>query len=321
MTWRVGYPLLFLSLKGVKMNVSSVDVSASVRADFDFSVDKFPLFGPENMKTDQYGLFRSDTGYITGVKSVSPRYVPHTTDDVCALVEAASDAFDGEVECKTHWQQGHYVSIAPTKDHRKSIYGSNDNIFPRIVIRAGYDGQAFTGTMGYYRDACKNLAIMRKVSGTSVSIRHTSGLRSAMDELIDTFGQLSKGWEHLQEIAAELQTREVRMVEFLDQIYGRPSEEQLALAATGQAVGSVTTHMNRTEAIWTRLNRERVRTGRPTMVGDKVSAWEAYNAIQGYVQHDAQAKTGFKSEFSRILRAANDTNVRRAESLVLELVS
>jgi len=321
MTWRVGYPLLFLSLKGVKMNVSSVDVSASVRADFDFSVDKFPLFGPENMKTDQYGLFRSDTGYITGVKSVSPRYVPHTTDDVCALVEAASDAFDGEVECKTHWQQGHYVSIAPTKDHRKSIYGSNDNIFPRIVIRAGYDGQAFTGTMGYYRDACKNLAIMRKVSGTSVSIRHTSGLRSAMDELIDTFGQLSKGWEHLQEIAAELQTREVRMVEFLDQIYGRPSQEQLALAATGQTVGSVTSHKNRTEAIWNRLNRERVRTGRPTMVKDKVSAWEAYNAIQGYVQHDARAKTGFKSEFSRILRAANDTNVRRAESLVLELVS
>ena len=303
------------------MSVSSADVSASVRSDFDFSVDKFPLFGPDHMPTDQYGLFRSDTGYIAGVKSVSPRYVPHTTDDVCALVEAASDAFDGEVECKTHWQQGHYVSVAPTKDQRKSIYGSADNIFPRVIIRAGYDGQAFTGTMGYYRDACKNLAMMRKVSGTSVSIRHTSGLRSAMDELIETFGKLSQGWEHLAEIAAELQTREVRMVEFLDQIYGRPSPEQLALAATGQAVRGVTTHKNRTEAIWNRLNRERVRTGRPTMVNDSVSAWEAYNAIQGYVQHDAQAKTGFKGEFSRILRAANDANVRKAESLVLELVA
>lgn len=303
------------------MSVSSADVSASVRSDFGFSVDKFPLLGPDNIPTDQYGLFRSDTGYITGVRSVSRRYVPHTTDDVCALVEAASDAFDGEVECKTHWQKGHYVFVEPTQTERRSIYGSTDNIFPRIIIRAGYDGQAFTGTMGYYRDACKNLAMMRKVSGTSVSIRHTSRLRSAMDELIETFSELSKGWERLAEIAAELQTREVRMVEFLDQIYGRPSPEQLALAATGQAVRGVTTHQNRTEAIWNRLNRERVLTGRPTMVGDRVSAWEAYNAIQGYVQHDAQAKRGFKDEFSRILRAANDVSVRRAESLVLGMVS
>ena len=60
------------------MQVSASDVSSEVRSAFDFSVDKFPLFGPENMKTDQYGLFRSDTGYIEGVKSISGRYVPHT---------------------------------------------------------------------------------------------------------------------------------------------------------------------------------------------------------------------------------------------------
>jgi hypothetical protein len=302
-------------------NIQASEVSATVRSDFNYSVDKFPLFGPDNIPTDQYGLFRSDTGYIDGCKSVSPRYVPHTTDDVCALVEASADAFDGEIDCKTHWQQGHYVSVAPSRDQRRSIFGSADNIFPRIIIRAGYDGQAFTGTMGYYRDACNNLAMMRKVSGTSVSIRHTSGLRAAMDELIETFGQLSEGWEHLVEVAQELQSREVRMIEFLDQIYGRPSIEQLNLAATGQRVRGVTMHENRTKAIWTRLNRERVRTGRPTMVDDKVSAWEAYNAIQGYVQHDAQARKGFKGEFSRILRAANDQSVRKAESLVLEMVS
>ena len=302
-------------------NVHVSEVSGSVNAAFNFSVDKFPLFGPENMRTDQYGLFRSDTGYIKGVKSVSPRYVPHTTDDVCALVEAASDAFEGEVECKTHWSQGHYVSVAPSRDLRKSIFGSADNIFPRIVIRAGYDGQAFSGTMGYYRDACKNLAIMRQVSGTSVSIRHTSGLRSSMDELISTFGKLALGWEKLVEIAVEMQSREVRMVEFLDQIYGRPSDDQLTLSAGGVAVRAVTVHKNRTESIWNRLNRERVATGRPSLVGDKVSVWEAYNAIQGFVQHDAQSKEGFKSEFARILRASNDTSVRQAESLALSLIA
>lgn len=302
-------------------NIQSADVSASVRSAFDFDVDKFPLYGPDNMPTDQYGLFRSDTGYIKRVKSISSRYVPHSTEDVCALVDAAGDAFDGEIEVKTHWREGHYVSVAPTRAERKSIYGTADNIFPRIIIRAGYDGQAFTGTMGYYRDACNNLAMMRRVSGTCVKIRHSSGLRSAMDDLIQTFSQLSAGWENLVEVAAELETREVRMVEFLDQIYGRPSDEQLQLAATGQAVRGVTTHKNRTEAIWKRLNRERVRTGRPTMQGDTVSAWEAFNAVQGYVQHDAQAKSGFKGEFDRILRAANDTAVNKAERLVLELAA
>jgi hypothetical protein len=233
------------------------------------------------------------------------------------LVEAASDAFDSEIEVKTHWREGHYVSVAPTQAERKSIYGTADNIFPRIVIRAGYDGQAFTGTMGYYRDACNNLAMMRRVSGTCVKIRHSAGLRAAMDDLIQTFSQLSSGWEHLVEVAQELESREVRMVEFLDQIYGRPSDEQLTLAATGQAVRAVTSHKNRTEAIWKRLNRERVRTGRPTMTNDTVSAWEAFNAVQGYVQHDAQAKSGFKGEFDRILRAANDAAVNKAERLVL----
>ena len=302
-------------------NIQASDVSSSVRSAFDFSVDKFPLYGPDNLPTDQYGLFRSDTGYLKGVKSISSRYVPHSTDDVCALVEAAADAFDGQIECKTHWREGHYVSVAPTAAERRSIYGTADNIFPRIVIRAGYDGQAFTGTMGYFRDACSNLAMMRRVSGTCVKIRHTSGLRAQMDELIETFSKLSEGWEHLVEVAAELESREVRMVEFLDQIYGRPSDEQLALAQTGQRVRAVTSHQNRTEAIWQRLNRERVRTGRPTMKGDTVSAWEAFNAIQGYVQHDAQAKDGFKGEFDRILRAANDPAVKQAEKLVLELAA
>ena len=254
------------------------------------------------------------------MKSISERYVPHTTDDVCALVEAAADAFDNEVECRTHWRQGHYVSVAPTKAERTSIFGTNDNIFPRIVIRAGYDGQAFTGTMGYYRDACQNLAMMRRVAGTSIKIRHTSGLRQAMTELLDQFGKLSEGWESLQNVARELESREVRMTDFLNRIYPPPTEEQMAVVATGQNLRSVTIHQNRTEAIWNRLNSERIRTGRPQLQ-DTVSAWEAYNAIQGYVQHDARSKKGFKGRFDRILRAAHDPSVRQAEEIVLNMIA
>lgn len=298
------------------ISTSASTVSQSVRDAFSFSVDKFPLFGPENLKTDQYGLFRSDSGYIPGIKSVSKNYVPHTTDDVCALVEAASEAFDGEVECKTYWQAGHYVNIQPTRADRLRIFGESDNIWPRVIIRAGYDGQAFTGSMGYYRDACRNLSILRQVSGTSVKIRHSGGLRSAMDDLIATFNTLKNGWDALAAAALRMQSREVRIADFLDKIYGRPTPEQLALAATGKSVRAVTVHENRTKAIWDRLNRERELTGRPVLA-DTVSAWEAYNAIQGYVQHDAQAKSGFKSEMARIIRASNDADVRLAERLAL----
>jgi hypothetical protein len=309
------------------MNTNTTqDVSASVREAFNFDVEKYPLsanMGAEILPTDQYGLFRSDTGYLNGVKSVSPRYVPHTTDDVCALVDAAGEAFDGEIACKTHFRNGHYVSIEPTAEQRTAIYNEtdSDNIFPRIIINAGYDGKAFSATMGYFRDACSNLAMMRKVSGTTVSIRHTSGLRGHMNDLIATFNTLKDSWGNLTTVIRSLESTDVRMTDFLNEIYGQPTPEQLALVATGESVRAVTTHQNRTEIIWKRLNRERLSTGRPEMYDNTVSAWEAYNAIQGFVQHDAQAKQGFKGEFDRILRASNDASVRKAEKLVLDLVA
>ena len=306
-------------------NIQAQDVSGSVREAFNFDVDKYQLsanMGSEILPTDQYGVFRSDVGYLNGVKSVSPRYVPHTTDDVCALVDAAGEAFDGEIACKTHFRNGHYVSIQPTAEQRTAIYNAtdSDNVWPRVIINAGYDGKAFSATMGYYRDACLNLAMMRQVSGTTVSIRHTSGLRSHMDSLIATFNTLKESWSNLTTVIRSLESTEVRMTDFLNEVYGQPSAEQLALAATGQSVRAVTSHQNRTEAIWKRLNRERITTGRPQMT-NTVSAWEAYNAIQGFVQHDAQAKEGFKGEFDSILRASNDANVRKAEKLVLELAA
>ena len=300
--------------------IQATDVSESVREAFNFTVDKFPLGGPDGLTTPWYGLFRSDSMDVVGSCSVSSRYVPHTTDDVCALIDAASNAFDGEIECKTHFRDGHFVSIAPTREHRIAIYGEHDNIWPRVIIKAGYDKKAFSATMGYYRDACDNLAMMRQVSGTTVSIRHTSGLRDHMDSLITTFNVLKESWATLVDVIQRLETVEVRISDFLNQIYEQPTEQQLAIVASGQALRSVTVHRNRTEKIWNRLNRERNSTGRPILT-DTVSAWEAFNCVQGFVQHDAQARTGFKGEFDRILRASQDEAVRKAESIVLSLVA
>ena len=302
-------------------NIQAADISASVRSAFNFDVDKFPLYGPDNMPTDQYGLFRSDTGYIEGVKSISSRYVPHTTDDVCALVEAASTMFDGEVECQTHWNKGHYVSVAPTRSYRRSIYGTDDNVFPRVIIRGGFDGKGFHGSMGYWRDACDNLAMMRKVSGCVVSIRHTSGLRDRMTELVDTFNQLEQGWENTVAAAQDMQSREVVLKDFIAEVYEdrKPSPEELILHETKKQ-RVVTNYDNMLEKMFDRVVEERDKTGRPSFQRGQtkvVSAWEAFNAVQGYVQHNAQSKKGFKSDFAKILRAASDPHVLAAETLAL----
>ena len=293
------------------MSVVSDSVVDTVKSKFDFTVDKFPLSGPDGLKTPLYGLFRSDTMDYVG-KPCSKHYVAHQSDDVLALVESAGEAFEGGGDVQCHFRDGHYVSIAPSRDQRRAIYGTSDNIFPRFIVNAGYDGRAFSAIMGFYRDACSNLAMMRQIEGTSVSIRHGSGLREKMDDLIQTFSVLRESWATLGDVIAELQTREVRMADFLDQIYEQPAED----SKRGKTV-----HKNRTEAIFRRLSRERFTTGRGTMDSQfNVSAWEAYNAVQGYVQHDATRK-GSPSDFARIIQASNDSAVKKAESLALATLS
>ena len=292
------------------MSVVSDSVVDTVKSKFDFTVDKFPLSGPDGLKTPLYGLFRSDTMDYVG-KPCSKHYVAHQSDDVLALVESAGEAFEGVGDVQCHFRDGHYVSIAPSRDQRRAIYGTSDNIFPRFIVNAGYDGRAFSAIMGFYRDACSNLAMMRQIEGTSVSIRHGSGLREKMDDLIQTFSVLRESWATLGDVIAELQTREVRMAEFLDEVYGQPNEDSKR---------AITVHKNRTRSIWTRLNRERFMTQRPTMQDGRVSAWEAFNTVQGYVQHD-KSRHGKPSDFARIIQASNDSAVKKAESLALATLS
>ena len=141
-------------------------IGDTLREIFNFGVEKFPLRGPDNMVTPWYGLFRTDLGVSVGPTSVSSRYEPHTTDDVISLVESAAAAFDDDVKLTCAFRDGHHVSVAPADDARRTIYGTRDNIFPRIVISAGYNGSPFRAHMGYYRDLCDNLSILRTVKPT-----------------------------------------------------------------------------------------------------------------------------------------------------------
>jgi len=290
----------------------TADAIAQVRDTFNFTVEKFPLSGPDGMKTPFYGLFRSDNGQSVG-NAVTQRYRTHQTDDVLAITEAAITALEDEnVKVKTHFRDGHYVEYAPSNAERKAIYGTEDNIFPRFLLRAGYDGRAFTVSLGWYRDLCSNLHMPRSIgNAVSRSIRHTSSLRSKMDELVNDFAQLGKGWEAVQAAVVRMESREVILTDFLKEVYGDPDSDSKR---------AVTVHKNRTEAIVRRLLGEQVRSGRPQMGGDfRVSAWEAFNAVQGYVQHEATRKNGFNSDMDRLILANKDTAVHRAEVLALSV--
>ena len=290
------------------MNVQTSGIADRLRASFP-TVEKFPLSGPDGMTTPWYGLFRSDTGETVGPGSVSADYTPHTTDDVVALVEAAEEALGEIVDFKSGFRSGHFVTAEPTlsREQRLTLY-QNDTMFPRLNI-SGLYGQTFRASIGLYRIICANLITMDKVAGVSVTFRHTSGLRPKMDELIQTFGTLRGGWDALSARVRELDERRVNVAEFLDAMYGQPEEGSQR---------SLTIHKNRTEAIITRLARERSAAGRPMGSLHEASAWEAFNLVQGYTQHEKPRK-GRVGEYDRAILASLDPTVRKAESLLLEM--
>lgn len=288
-----------------------MSIAEQVRQSFGFSVDKLPLRGPEGLATPFYGLFRSDTGEVASKTAVSRQYSPHKTDDVVALAEACEQAFDGQaVKATCLFKDGHHVVVQPGKEYRRSIFGTADNIFPRVIIRAGYDGRAFRATLGAYRDACRNLMMLRRVSGISVAIRHDSNIRENMDDLIRKFATVASRWRDVEVAAEEMQSRDVRLTEFLTALYGEPSETSRTAVAR---------HKSRTEAIVRRVIRERYQTGRPDLGSDfVVSGWEAYNAVQGYVQHESR-RNGHPSDIERAIAALGNASVMDAERLVFDL--
>jgi hypothetical protein len=297
--------------------VARPSASDTVRTAFDFTVDKFPMRGPDNLTTPCYGLWRSDTQEFVGDANDAKGkgYVPHQTDDVVALVEACENVFD-ECEATAHFRKGHYVSLAPTHDYRRSIFGTADNVFPRLIIRGGFDRRAFSATLGYYRDACMNLSMLRTVSATHQKIRHDRNLRPNMDELILQFQSLQGEWQTLTNLIEGMQSVDVAADAFVSAVYGEPQEG----SERSQVI-----HENRTRAIFKRLARERVRTGRDarglTEESDfTVSAWEAYNAIQGYIQWEGSRSTK-ATDFDRIILASQDTRVLKAEKLALAAVA
>lgn len=297
------------------MSVAScaANVADSVRRSFAFSVDKFPLSGPDGMRTPFYGLFRSDNSQAVG-PAVHAGYEPHTVEDVAALAEAAVIALDNfgmdaKVTC-CFTGHSHNVIVRPSDEYRRSIFGTADNIFPRFIIDAGY-GTCFRATLGMYRDVCKNLAIARDVRETNVAIRHTNALRDKIDDLVTMFRGLDGKFDAVFSIAAKLEEKETDLASFIASVYPMPEN---ATDRTRKIVE------HRAEAIVRRIIREREATGRNSRSLESGTLWEAVNAITGYVQHDKK-RHGAPTIHQRALMGIEDTDTTRAWDLAMSLAS
>lgn len=278
---------------------------------FNFEVKKLPLVGPDNTKTPFFGLFRDDTFEVVHTSSVTDRYEPHQTAHVITLFEACQEVF-GECDVNCYFAHGHHLIVSPSKDQRKAIFGTADNIFPRLSIQASYDGTAFSASMGWYRDLCKNLHIPRLVSGTCRKIRHSASLHDRMDSLVKEFETLEKSWDNVAIAAERMQSATIGLDDFLNRLYPVPTEESGA---------KVTRHKNRTEAIFRRVLDERNRSGRGELDRDfTVSVWEAFNAVQGFTQHTAPRRGSVTSN-DRLLKSFSDPTVVAAEALAMSLVA
>jgi hypothetical protein len=112
--------------------------------------------------------------------------------------------------------------------------------------------------------------------------------------------EIANNWEAFMEYCESMAKKSVDLVKFYAEIYGdKPDSKR-----------GVTVWQNRLDAIESRLNRESSKLGiSPT------NGWLVFNAIQGYLSHDATRKEG---EFLvRSDLANNSPELLKAESLIL----
>ena len=280
------------------------EVSTVVSSVYNFSVDKFPLSGPDGLKTAHYGLFRSDTSENVG-NAVSGKYVPHTVEDISTLVEAARQAFDGELSVTAHWNQGHQLILQPTRNAAATVYG-DDKIIPKLSIFGGFGGTGFKADLGFFRYTCSNLAFLSRVVGVSANIRHTLSMRDRIDNLVTRFATIRDSWQATQEQIAVMADRQLSITRFMAELFPKD------LSATGRGL---TVAEKRVETILGRLMLEREKLGMAQ--ADTASGWMLWNAVQGYTQHNATRKIA--NVDLRGLATWDDPIVNRAEQLALTL--
>ena len=301
-----------------KRELMNDKIAATVGEAFPFEVAKMPLFGPDNHRTPHFGLCRDDrTGEDAWCRvTVKKNYVPHSTEDVKHIASAAAYGFDvplDEVDVSCSWRdgKGHRVSIKPSKAHRRNIYGKADNIFPQFIVSADYGG-SLKADCGMFRDACKNMQMIRKVEGSSIRLCHTKDFRENFDATVSDFLHLAAKYDSVVEASRMLASRRVAMADFISELY--PVDES-------DTKGKKTRNVKKVQSIITRLLRERESLG--DQVGNdlkSVSLWEAVNAVTGYVQHDKRSSRNLGTDAESFL-AVEDKESDAAWNLAFAMAS
>lgn len=282
-------------------------ITAAVREAFPFGITIQSLTGPEGIPTPHKGLFQvvdGEFGPEIGecCSSYSPKegYIPHQTDDVAAICDAVSPLFqgkNGDPKILTRWDDGHQVLVKPSDSQRIRLFedksGEDDDIWPRLMINASLAGKAYTVRVGLYRDACKNLEMIRSVNECSVSIRHDVNLRYEMDKLIEQCACLKDGWAAMEEHVQMMSQRDINFAAFMQEILPPPER------------GESTQYRNSCETIWTRLCQESQRFGVPQPEPEKANAWLAFNAVTYFTQHK-KSRNGLRE------LGAEDVSIQRA---------
>lgn len=297
------------------MMTATSTLSATLRETFNFEVVKLPMVavnGENLLNSDDFGLYRNDDWTQVHSRPVKKTYRPHTTEQVVTACEVAESIFS-ECQARCHFHRGHYVQLTPSRDYRKSVYGTLDNVFPVLLIHAGYDMKAWVASLGFYRDACMNMARLQSVVSTSVRIPHLSNLDDDIAEMTQSFELLESSWGDLVHFIGRMQATTVSMNTFLSKVFG-----PCPVVSDSVTIRMVNNYQERQEAIIRRVSGESVMTGRGLYNGT-VTVWEAFNAVQGYYQHDAP-RMGERGSFARLLKANDHPSVQAAERVAVALV-
>lgn len=292
---------------------AKVDVRAELAKAFPFEITKLPLSGPDGQQTPFYTMFRSDNGLQIG-GACKETFVPHTVDDVAVLTETAAAKFGGDVRLSTWWNgHGHEVIVAPRDTSFKGHVGDvKDIVWPRLHVRALYNGTAYMASLGLWRHSCDNLMMPKLVKGCSTKIYHSTNLRTRIDELNGEFQKLAGTWEASLATMNRMADVEVNMSEFIGKVFGvsvKPDGSQTTSGARRQ------------EAILGRLTKDRTTLDRDVN-SPRVTLWEAVNAVQSYVQHVVTRRAYSDSDLTeRSFVALGDGRVDRTYEVAMSLLA
>jgi len=274
---------------------------------FNFSVNKVQLYDGDMHPTPHFGLQRSDTRESLP-NTFKANYTPHTLEHTMQLVRAYHHTVGGIGSVEATWKNGHVIILRPPAGNTVVINGYD--LEPTMMIVGGYDATAFIARMGLSNGVCLNGLFNFNMDATLVRrITHSSMLEGRVERLTEDIMALSNTLPTVYSKLEAASEREVILSEFL-----------LSVCPISPDAGkrTRTNHADRMQTIFGRLLDERDARGmeypRSSDGLIRVNALEAYNAVQGYYQHDAPSRKVLGST-DMMVRAVDNDTVRKAAAL------